>query len=117
DQYLNLNVLKKSERKWNCKCPFCGNENKKYSINMERGSKKSLFGCFVCGEKGNIISLYAKLNGCSNGQAVKVIKEFAGIEDNYNKVVPIKSKSRKTKPNEVNKGNVGTNPPKVKQTD
>lgn len=117
DKYLNLDVLRKNERKWYCVCPFCGNGNKKFSINMEQGSKKSLFGCFVCGEKGNIISLYAKLNGCSNGQAVKVIKEFAGIEDNYNKVVPIKSKSRKTKPNEVNKGNVGTNPPKVKQKD
>lgn len=113
DQYLNLNVLKKSERKWYCVCPFCGNENKKFSINMERGSKKSLFGCFVCGEKGNIVSLYAKLNGCSNGQAVKVIKAFAGIEDDYNKNKVVPLNSRKAKP----KANNGTNPPKVKRTD
>jgi hypothetical protein len=83
-------------------CHFCQAKDK-FSIDLTKGG---LWKCFKCGENGNLITLYAKLHTCSNGDAVKAIKEFAGIVDdkpqNSNtkgkssrKVVPIKTKPEK----------------------
>lgn len=109
---LDLTVLKKGETRWYCTCPFCGNDKKKFTIDIS-GKKKSVFGCFACGEKGNIISLYAKIRGCSNGEAVKVIKKFAGIKDEE----PKPARARKPR----KPGAAKVNPPaarqKVKQKD
>ncbi len=79
EAFLNhMGFQKNKKGRWYVNCPFCqGNE--KLSINSQKG----LWKCFKCFEKGNLISLYAKLNNCSNGDAVKAIKEFAGIKDDY----------------------------------
>lgn len=80
---------KLSKRGWYVDCPFCGSKEK-LSI-----SKKGTWGCFKCGKKGNAITLYAGLNSCSNGDAVKAIKEHLGIVDDYgdyrSNVVPLKA--------------------------
>jgi hypothetical protein len=78
--------------KWYVNCPFCGGKEK-LSIDIKTG----LWKCFKCEEKGNMITLYAKLNTCNNFEAVKAIKEFAGIKDDDQ---PKKS-GRKGKSNNV----------------
>lgn len=78
DQGIALS--KKSGSGWYGDCPFCY-EKKKFSINTSDSDRKGLWKCFKCGETGNAITLYAKLHGCTNGDAVKAIKEFAGVRD------------------------------------
>lgn len=74
-----LRVVKRNQRKnWECECPFCGDQ-KHFSFNPDKG----LWRCFKCEESGNAVSFYAKLRGCNNGQAIKAIKEFMGIEDDW----------------------------------
>ena len=74
-----LRVVKRNQRKnWECECPFCG-DPKHFSFNPNKG----LWRCFKCEESGNAVSFYAKLKGCNNGQAIKAIKEFMGIKDNW----------------------------------
>lgn len=66
---------KKTSKGWYTDCPFCGGKQKL------RVSSKGLWKCFKCDEKGNAITFYARTRNCSNGEAVKAIKQFAGIED------------------------------------
>lgn len=72
-----LSFEKKTSKGWYAECPFCLSKQK------IRVNEKGLWKCFKCEETGNIITFYAKLNSCSNGEAVKAIKEFAGIEDDW----------------------------------
>jgi len=72
-----LQVNKKKGDKWNCTCPLCG-DKKRFAINLAKGGA---WICNGCKETGNIITLYAKIHGCTNGVAVAAIKKFAGIED------------------------------------
>ena len=51
-------------------CPFCGDT--KYHLGLNR--KMDRFHCFRCNEKGNSVSLYAKLHGISNKKAYEIIK-------------------------------------------
>jgi DNA primase len=80
EAFLNsLGLQKNRNGRWYVDCPFCGGKEK-LSINVDNG----LWKCFKdnCpGGQGNIITLYAKMQDCTNGEAVKAIKEFAGIED------------------------------------
>ena len=79
---------------WYADCPFCQSKQK-LSIVTE-GQKKGLWKCYKCNEKGNAITLYAKLHNCSNGEAVKAMKKFEGIEDDYrSNVVPLRKTSSK----------------------
>lgn len=48
-------------------CPFCGDEKGHLYLNMNSG----LWCCFLCGEKGNALTLYAKCRGISNSLAYK----------------------------------------------
>lgn len=66
---------KRSGKNITADCPFCG-EEKKFSLNAEKG----LWQCFKCGETGNSVSFLAKMQNCSNGEAVKRIKASLGIE-------------------------------------
>ena len=51
-------------------CPFCGDT--KYHLGLNR--KKEQFHCFHCGEHGNSVSLYAKMNGISNKESYAMLK-------------------------------------------
>ena len=50
-------------------CPFCG--KKKLNVNLTNNK----FRCAACGEYGNALTLYAKLNGLSNSEAYKKLKD------------------------------------------
>ena len=50
-------------------CPFCG--DRKYHLGLNR--KMERFHCFRCGEKGNSVSLFAKINGVSNKEAYHIL--------------------------------------------
>lgn len=88
-QQLGLEVKKDRAGKLYCNCPFCGGDEK-LSVTAA-GDKKGLWKCFKCNETGNQITLYAKLNNCKNGDAVKAIKKFIGIEDEYQPTSKLKS--------------------------
>lgn len=51
-------------------CPFC--DDTKYHLGLNR--KMDRFHCFKCKEKGNSVSLYAKMYGISNRQAYDIIR-------------------------------------------
>lgn len=55
-------------------CPFCGDHGAgKYHLFLN--TTKNLFRCVLCEEKGNSVSLYAKMEGVSNRQAFRVLSE------------------------------------------
>ena len=56
-------------------CPFCG--DRKYHLGLNR--KLDRFHCFRCKEKGNSVSLYAKLNGISNKEAYNILSRHREI--------------------------------------
>ena len=56
-------------------CPFCG--DRKYHLGLNR--KMDRFHCFRCKEKGNSVSLYAKLNGISNKEAYNLLSRHREI--------------------------------------
>lgn len=103
EAFLNhMGIQQNRKGKWYVDCPFCEGKEK-LSINIQKG----LWSCFKCGEKGNLITLYAKLNNCSNGDAVKAIKEFTGIADEPKSkgyrpknVTPLKVKDIQSNPNQ-----------------
>ena len=61
----------KNDVEYKAMCPFCGDT--KYHLGLNR--QKGMFHCFRCKEKGNSVSLYAKLNGISNREAYAKLKE------------------------------------------
>lgn len=98
---------KKTEKGWYADCPFCQG-SKKLWIGID-GQKKGGWKCYKCGEKGNVITLYSKIHNCSNGEAVKAIKRFEGIEDDYrSNVVPIKANQTDVPINFFGAGQNGT---------
>ena len=52
-------------------CPFC--DDKKYHLGINRQMDR--FHCFRCDEKGNAVSLFAKINGLSNKEAYKILND------------------------------------------
>lgn len=69
-------------------CPFCN--DKKYHLGINRQMNR--FHCFRCQEKGNAVSLFAKLNGLSNKEAYKALSEKR--EDFQPKVVQFCEKTQ-----------------------
>ena len=47
-------------------CPFHGDTDPSLAVNLQSGG----FHCFGCGEKGDLISFHAKLNGLSFREAI-----------------------------------------------
>ncbi len=66
-------------------CPFCDDRSYHLSINP----KKERFQCMKCKESGNSVSLMAKMNGISNGEAYKILKE--NKEDFTPRIIPFTS--------------------------
>lgn len=63
-------------------CPFHNDNHASMSV-IDRDNMK-IFNCFSCGEKGNVISFYAKYYGISYGQATIKLALKLGIPvDNY----------------------------------
>lgn len=55
-------------------CPFCGDHGPgKYHLFLN--TTRNIFRCVLCGEKGNSVSLYAKMEGISNRQAFQALSE------------------------------------------
>lgn len=72
-------------------CPFC--DDKHYHLYLN--TAKNQWNCFKCGAKGNDVSLYARINCMTNGEAVNELKRYIGnTEPSVKKQVtsvPIKS--------------------------
>src|SRR3972149_3507555 len=67
-------------------CPFCGEAKFHCGINPSKG----LFHCWICGGKGNIVRLVAKIKNVSFIEAKEIIKptsELKKILEERNKVV------------------------------
>ena len=66
----------KNNESWHL-CPFHEDKNPSFSINIETGK----YHCFGCGEKGDIINLYARLNNTTDAEAIKELKaKYLGHE-------------------------------------
>ena len=68
---ITFNPQQKSSIEIEARCPFC--DDRKYHLGINRNLER--FHCFKCGEKGNSVSLYAKLYGVSNKEAYHSLKE------------------------------------------
>lgn len=68
-----------SEVEFKARCPFCGDSSYHLGINRQ----KERFNCFRCGERGNSVSLYAKVYGVSNKEAFKRLKENGDFQPKY----------------------------------
>ena len=57
-------------------CPFCGDHGPgKHHLFLN--TTRNIFRCVLCGEKGNSVSLYAKMEGVSNRQAFRAYRRTA----------------------------------------
>ncbi len=73
---LNDRTLEREEVE--ASCPFCG-DNGPGKHHLFLNTTRNIFRCVLCGEKGNSVSLYAKLEGVSNRQAFQALSEDARI--------------------------------------
>lgn len=73
---LNDRTLEREEVE--ASCPFCG-DNGPGKHHLFLNTTRNIFRCVLCGEKGNSVSLYAKLEGVSNRQAFRALSEDARI--------------------------------------
>jgi DNA primase len=55
-------------------CPFCG-DNGPGKYHLFLNTTKNVYRCVLCEEKGNSVSLYAKMEGVSNRQAFEALSE------------------------------------------
>lgn len=78
--------LEKHGKDFKAVCPFHDDTNPSLSVS----SSKQIFNCFVCGEKGNVITFVQKYENISFTQAVKKLADRAGITlevTNYKKEI------------------------------
>lgn len=76
-------------------CPFHDDKNASLTVNLKTGQ----YNCFACGESGNFVSFYAKMNNISSKDAFKAICEQYRIESNE-----FKEKSKKDRKPKVENG-------------
>lgn len=69
---LNDRTLEREEVE--ASCPFCG-DNGPGKYHLFLNTAKNMFRCVLCEEKGNSVSLYAKMEGVSNRQAFRALSE------------------------------------------
>ena len=73
---LDSRTLRRSEVE--AACPFCGDHGPgKHHLGLN--TVKDLFRCNLCGVKGNSVSLYARINGISNKEAYRALKEGGSV--------------------------------------
>lgn len=77
---INFSPLQKNPIEFKAQCPFCGDTKYHLGLNAEM----ERFHCFRCNEKGNSVSLYAKIMGISNKEAYKELmnESYVQIPDN-----------------------------------
>ncbi|MDD4207887.1 DNA primase [Mesotoga sp.] len=71
-RYVNLQKAGSSYRGL---CPFHSDNDPSFYVHPQRG----FFHCFGCGEKGDIITFYQKIENLSFSEAVKRLADYAGI--------------------------------------
>ena len=64
---INNGTLEKREVE--ARCPFCGDKPNRYHLSLN--TEKDLYRCFLCGESGNSVSLYARLKSVSYREAAQ----------------------------------------------
>ncbi|PIJ60922.1 DNA primase [Mesotoga sp. H07.pep.5.3] len=91
-RYVNLQKAGSSYRGL---CPFHNDNDPSFYVHPQRG----FFHCFGCGEKGDVISFYQKIENLSFAEAVKRLADYAGIpiqvdtaESEYDKFTTIMSR-------------------------
>ena len=73
---LNDRTLEREEVE--ASCPFCG-DNGPGKYHLFLNTVKNMFRCVLCEEKGNSVSLYAKIEHVSNRQAFQALSEEAHL--------------------------------------
>ena len=71
-RYVNLQKAGSSYRGL---CPFHSDNDPSFYVHPQRG----FFHCFGCGQKGDIITFYQKIENLSFSEAVKRLADYAGI--------------------------------------
>lgn len=72
-QYLDT---KKTGINYACNCPFHNEKTPSFMISPERQT----FRCFGCGEGGDVITFFQKIEGLSFPEALKILGERVGVE-------------------------------------
>lgn len=75
------------------KCPFCGDKPGRHHLGLN--TKRNVFNCNLCGEGGNSVSLYAKLHGISNREAV------GALLDEVDNIYPLPQEPKPQAPHEA----------------
>ncbi|HAY98601.1 MAG TPA: DNA primase, partial [Mesotoga sp.] len=104
-RYVNLQKAGSSYRGL---CPFHSDNDPSFYVHPQRG----FFHCFGCGEKGDVISFYQKIESLSFSEAVKRLADHAGIvveidstESEYDKYTSIMSRLADVYSRELKQGN------------
>ena len=79
-------VVVNGKREYLCLCPFHTDRNPSFYVNLDKG----VYHCFGCGEKGDIIHLYAKMNHLDDKEAIIELKRRFLPEN-----IPNKTKEQK----------------------
>ena len=79
---LVINDRTREHAEIEAKCPFCGDKPRSYHLRMNADSDQ--FKCWLCGETGNSVSLYAKLEGITNKEAADRLLD----KNDDNNVIP-----------------------------
>jgi DNA primase len=77
-QYLDL---KKAGINYSARCPFHTEKTPSFMVSAERQS----FRCFGCGEGGDVISFFQKIECLSFPEALKILGEKVGVQVNFSK--------------------------------
>lgn len=77
-QYL---TVKKSGVNFSAVCPFHNEKTPSFMISPERQT----FKCFGCGEGGDVITFFQKIEGLSFPEALKILGERVGVEIRFEK--------------------------------
>lgn len=103
---LEIKILKKaSSEEYIARCPFCGDSENPEHGHLYLNVLKNVYYCVRCGEGGNVVDLYAKLERISREEAYKKIKEESFPADptvkgrsdrkiKYNPIAPIKTRDK-----------------------